>query len=56
MVMKVLRWDYSGFGQSLPAVVVGRVVSGIGGAGMVSLVSIMITGTFEVDLFTCTKV
>lgn len=34
----------SGVAQSLPVVIVGRVISGIGSAGMVALVSIILTG------------
>jgi hypothetical protein len=36
-------------GQSLLAVVAGRVVSGVGGGGMGSMVSIIITGNFSAE-------
>lgn len=40
----ILIPESSAAGQSLPAVVAGRIVSGVGGAGMDSLVNILITG------------
>ena len=36
--------QHSGIGLTLPQVILGRVVSGVGGAGMTAIVSILITG------------
>jgi hypothetical protein len=44
---------FSGLGQSLPQVVLGRLVAGIGGAGVNSMVSIVIAG--EIALSTSTR-
>jgi hypothetical protein len=36
----------SGLGRSMFEIIIGRVIQGSGGAGMVSLVSILITGKY----------
>jgi hypothetical protein len=43
----------SGIGQEMWQVIAGRVVGGIGGSGMVALVSILITG--ESSLLSCSR-
>ena len=40
----------SGLAPSLPVAILGRTISGIGGAGMGSLVSICITGKLHVHV------
>jgi len=37
----------SGLGQTLPQVIVGRLIAGVGGAGINCLVSIVIAGTYS---------
>jgi hypothetical protein len=47
--------ETSAIGQSLSTVVAGRIVSGVGGAGMSLLVSIIITGKYRNGAFSlCT--
>ena len=41
----------SGIGQSMWQVIVGRIVSGLGAAGMTVIVSVLITGTWSVPQF-----
>ncbi len=40
---------YSGAGATLGQVIAGRAIGGIGGAGMTSLVSIIITGSCTIS-------
>lgn len=39
---------HSGVGNTMWQVIVGRVISGVGGAGMTALVSILITGEQQI--------
>jgi hypothetical protein len=40
--------DHSGVGNTMWQVIAGRVISGVGGAGMTVLVSILITGKQQI--------
>lgn len=42
--------DYSGVGNTMWQVIVGRVISGVGGAGITVLVSILIIGRQQIHV------
>jgi MFS family permease len=42
--LQLLLTDSSGIGQTMWQVIAGRIVAGIGGAGMTVIVSVLITG------------
>ena len=44
---------YSGAGQSMWQVIVGRVISGSGGAGLTSLAAVIIAGKFALTFEVC---
>jgi hypothetical protein len=46
---------HSGLGQSLSSVVFGRLIAGIGGAGINCLVAIIIAGIFFTVYIPCTR-
>lgn len=42
---------YSGLGREMWQVILGRAISGIGGAGTMTVAAVIITGMFEMHMF-----
>jgi MFS family permease len=46
LLLSLLIVSFSGIGQELWQVILGRVITGLGGAGMVTMAAVIITGKF----------